>query len=300
MNIIRSSIFVITVVVGAWGYYYYQELYIPSTYVAVTVPLYQTVPRAITLLRSSSLSDEMDFGKAGNMLHEQCDAFHSTKQQLAEIRPSMHTEAVHRYFQETLDLLEHACGEAILKVEHIGAIVMFLNEFEKIFTLEENSNRASGQANDPAAPVIRTIGDLQRVWGGQMKAADEAGKKAFGNDLTNIDEKTVDTLIKEWQRIQPNLTVMMSVLKNLTASPLLPVEEAEEHIAPLQLQAAEKAIRELEKSRDALKDIHKQPEFSISALDIVNFRSLEGVSQVEISGHLYTLARAIQELETRY
>lgn len=300
MKIIGSSIFVITVVACAWGYYYYQELYIPSTYAAAAVPLYQTIPRAITLLRSSSLSDEMDFGKAGNMLHEQCDTLHSTQQQLAEIRPSMHTEAVHRYFHETLDLLESACDKALLKVENTGALMTFLTEFEKIFTLEENSNRASGQADDPAVPVIRTIGDLQRIWGGQMKAADEAGKRAFGNNFTGVDEKTADILTKEWQRIQPNLTVMISVLKNLTASPLLPVEKVEQHIAPLQLQAAEKAIRELEKSRDVLRDIYKQPEFSISALDIVNFRSLEGVSQVEISEHLYALTRAIQELETRY
>lgn len=300
MNIIRSSIFVITVVVGAWGYYYYQELHIPSTYAAMAVPLYQTIPRAITLLRSSSLSDEMDFGKAGNMLHEQCDALHSTKQQLAEIRPSAHTEAVHRYFQETLDVLGKACRAAITKVEQVGSINAFFAEFEKIFTIEENSNRASGQADDPAAPVIRTIGDLQQIWGGQMKAADEAGRGAFDHGLTGIDEKTADILIKEWGRIQPNLTTMITVLKNLTASPSTPIEEAERHITPSQLQAAEKAIRELEKSRDALKDIYKQPEFSISALDIVNFRSLEGISQVEISEHLYTLARAIQELETRY
>lgn len=300
MKIIGSSIFVITAVACAWGYYYYQELYIPSTYVAAAVPLYQTVPHAISLLRSSSLSDEIDFSKAGNMLHEQCDTLHFTKRQLAEIRPSAHTEAVHRYFQETLDLLEHACAGAILKVEHIGAIVMFLNEFEKIFVVAENSNRGSRQEEDPSTPQIRTIGDLQRIWGGQMKAADEAGKRAFGNNLTGIDEKTADTLIKEWQRIQPNLTTTMSILKNLTASPLLPVEEVEQHIAPSQLQAAEKAIRELEKSHDALKDVYKQPKFSISAFDIVNFRSLEGVSQVEISEHLYALGSAMQELEARY
>ena len=133
-----------------------------------------------------------------------------------------------------------------------------------------------------------------------MRVADEAGTEAFGNNLTGIDEKTAGTLIKEWQRIQPNLTKMMSVLKNLTASALLPVEEVEQHIAPSQLQAAEKAIHELEKSHDALAKIREQPEFSISAFDIMNFRFFTSVSQTELSEHLYTLDAAIKELDMIY
>lgn len=290
----------IIVTTSIWGYYYYEEFYIPSDYAAAVTPLYQTVPYAIGILHSFLPSEETNFVKAKTILSEQCGTLDSTKQKLAGIQPPMQGELVHRYFQETLEVLGKACRAAITKVEQVGSINAFLTEFEKIFTIEENSNRASGQVDDPAAPVIRTIGDLQRVWGGQMKAADEAGMEAFDHGLTGIDEKTADILIKEWGRIQPNLTTMITVLKNLTASPSAPVEEAERHIAPSQLQAAEKAIRELEKSRNALKDIYKQPEFSISALDIVNFRSMEGISQVEISEHLYTLDVTMKELEARY
>lgn len=290
----------IIVTTSIWGYYYYEEFYIPSGYAAAVVPLYQTVPRAVNVLHLFPSSDEMNFIKAENVLNEQCNTFDSTKQKLAGIQPPMQGEFVHQYFQETLDVLGKACHTAITKVEQVGSINAFLAEFEKIFTLEENSNRASGLADDSAAPVIRTIGDLQQIWGGQMKAAGEAGRGAFDHGLTGIDEKTVDILMKEWERIQPNLATMITVLKNLTTSLSAPVEEAERHIAPSQLQAAEKAIRELEKSRDALMKIHEQPEFSISVLDIVNFRSLEGVSQTEISEHLYALARAMEELEARY
>ena len=287
-------------VAGAWGYYYYQEFYIPSIYAAEVVPLYQTVPHAVGILHSFSPSEEEGFLEAGNVLHEQCNALNFTKQQLVNIQPAPQGELIHHYFQETLDVLGKACGEAITKVEHMGSLITFLAEFEKIFTIEEDVSRSSNKEDDPTVPRIRTVGDLQRIWGGQMKAAAEAGTKAFGGNLTDIDEKTADTLSKEWERIEPNLAAMMSVLENLNLPPSLSIEEVGQRAASSQLQAAEKAMRELTKSRDALTKIRGEPEFSISALDIVSFRSLKGVSQAEISEHLYTLDAAIKELDARY
>lgn len=95
-------------------------------------------------------------------------------------------------------------------------------------------------------------------------------------------------------------STMSTVLKNIKATPSVSIKEVERYLAPSQLQAAEKAIRELEKSHDAITNIYKQPAFSISALDIVNFRFLGNVSQAEISEHLYTLKAAVKELEARY
>ncbi|TSC78950.1 MAG: hypothetical protein G01um101429_626 [Parcubacteria group bacterium Gr01-1014_29] len=290
----------IAAVAGVWGYYYYQELYIPSVYAAAVVPLYQTVPHAISALHSFSPSDEMDFVRADTVLREQCDALHSMEQQLTGIQPSMHGELVHQYFQETLGLLGKACNEATAKVEHTGSLMTFLAEFEKIFTVMEDTNRGSSQEDDSTAPQIRTAGDLQRVWGGQMKTVDETGTKAFGGSLTGIDEKTAATLKQEWERVEPNLTAMISVLNNLNVPLSLPLEEATQRIAPSGLRAAEKAMNVLTKSRDVFRKIREQPEFSVSALDIINFRSLKGISQVEISEHLYTLNAAIKELDMIY
>lgn len=301
MKTLGLVILVFAVVAGVWGYYYYQELYIPAVYATAVVPLYQAVPHAIGLFHSFSQADEMDFIKAQQLLEEQCGELNSTEHQLVRLRSPMQTESVHRYFQETLDLLENACKEALTKVKRMGALMTFLTEFEKIFTVMESSNQGSRQEEgDFAMPPIRTIGDLQRVWGRQMKIADEAGKKAFGGSFTGIDEKTATTLTKEWERVQQNLTAMISVLNNLNVPSSLSLQEATQRIVPSQLQVAEKAMNGLTKSRDVFQKIREQPKFSVSALDIVNFRSLEGISQAEVSEHLYTLDAAIKELDMIY
>lgn len=294
--------FVIVFVVGAWGYHYYTEMYIPATSAKALMSLYH-IPRIIADLHAYALADEMNFDKAKNALKEQCDRLQLAAKSLSGpgVPHAVQTEAVRQYFDETIDILKKACSEAQHRVERIGALMNFFTEFEKMFTVLERAGAQSGQQGENSvAPPMRTVGDLQRVLAGQIKTALEAGDEALSRTPKGLDEKTALTLMKEWEKIRPNLSVMVPFLKNLSVQSSLSLEEAIRRIPPSEFRSVEKATNELNESRKILNNIRSSPEFTISALDIVNFRSLTSISQAEISEHLFRLDRAMKELDTRY
>ena len=125
MKTIAILILAIAFVAGAWGYHYYVEIYVPSISATAILPLYPAVLRVIGNLHAYAQNDEMNFEKAGSVLKEQCGGLETTEQELGRITPSMHTEAVLRYFDETLDILENACTKAQHRVDGIGALMNF-------------------------------------------------------------------------------------------------------------------------------------------------------------------------------
>ena len=280
-------------VAGAWGYYYYQELYIPSVYAAAAVPLYQPVSRVISTLHSFPLADEMDFDKAEQILNEQCPLVASLRQSHSLLHPSAHTQALHQYFAETLELLGRACQESLDTLRRAGALMNFFAEFEKIFTAIEQVGSSSDRP-------VQTLGDLKMVWEGQMKKAHDAGEKAFSRPLEGIDQTIKDILMGEWQRIRPSLDTVLLFLKNLTLPASLPLEQVESRIPRSQIKPVEEAMKTLEASRRVMSEIRQKPELFFSALDIVNFRFVKDVSQAELSVHLYILDEAMKELDARY
>lgn len=301
MKTVAFSAMAIVFVMGAWGYSYYTEIHVPGVSAQALLPLYPTIPDVIANLHAFSPVNEMDFEKAEDLLKEQCKRLHAAKQELARVPHSDDMEAIRQYFDETLDVLEKACSEARRRIEQVGGLINFFAEFEKVFTtMEQSSPNRPGQEENSATGQIRTIGDLQEVWGGQIRAASQAGDKAFRNTLEGTGEKTGLTLTKEWGQIQPNLATMTSVLEHLNVPPSLPLEEATKRILPSTLQSAEKAMHELGESRKIIEKIRSEPEFAVSALDIVNFRSLTSVSQTEISEHLMRLDSAMKALGMRF
>lgn len=177
----------------------------------------------------------------------------------------------------------------------------FFVQFDTVFTVLETANDPHRPQEESAAtPRIRTIGDFQRIWGDKINAAGNAGEKAFRGTSNGIDGETLRKLKKEWERIRPNLAVVLSVLENISVPSSASIEEAAKRIPPSELQPMEKAMNGLMESRKSVAVIRSKPEFAISAFDIVNFRSLETVSQTELSEHLFTLDMAMKELEARY